>query len=216
MIPKKIHLIWLGGEVPGKFHRLVERIKSINSEYDVIEWNDNNINFELINQKLFEETQNFGAKSDILRFEILYKFGGIYMDYDFYQVKNFDSVLSCDFFASSDDLSEKQVWNSIVGSSPNHPLCKKFLDGLKDVSPIGSRDINRIMNETGPEYLQRVYDEFRGQSGICYPHPKTFYAFPAVNRADARDLTDSQIEYLETFIDEKSIALHIHTTMWQF
>ena len=216
MIPKKIHLIWLGGKVPGKFHRLVERIKSINSEYDVIEWNDNNINFELINQKLFEETQNFGAKSDILRFEILYKFGGIYMDYDFYQVKNFDSVLNCDFFASSNDLSEKEVWNSIVGSSPNHQICKKFLDGLKDKSPIVGRDIDRIMNETGPYYLQKVYDEFRGQSGVCYPHPKTFYSFPNVLRSEIRDLNDDNIEFIKTFIEPQTVCVHLHTTMWQF
>jgi mannosyltransferase OCH1-like enzyme len=216
MIPKKIHLIWLGGEVPGKFQVLVDRIKSINSDYEIKEWNDNNIDFELINQKLFDDTQNLGAKSDILRFEILNRYGGIYMDYDFYQVKNFDSVLNCEFFASSDDLSEKQVWNSIIGSVSGHRICKKFLSGLKDATPIGRHDINRTMQETGPEYVQRVYDEFRGTEGVCYPHPKTFYSFPAINRANARDLTENQIEYIKSFIDEKSIALHIHTTMWQF
>ena len=57
-IPKKIHLIWLGGEKPKKFNFLLERIKEKNKNYDVIEWNDNNINFELINQRLFDETEN--------------------------------------------------------------------------------------------------------------------------------------------------------------
>jgi mannosyltransferase OCH1-like enzyme len=216
MIPKKIHLIWLGGEVPGKFQVLVDRIKSINSDYEIKEWNDSNIDFELINQNLFNNTQNLGAKSDILRFEVLNRYGGVYMDYDFYQVKNFDSVLDCDFFASSDDLSEKQVWNSIVGSVAGHPICKKFLDGLKDVSPIGRNEIHRTMNDTGPYYLERVYEEFRGFDGVCYPHPHIFYSFPKENRANARDLTEHQIEYLKSFINEKSIALHIHTTMWQY
>jgi mannosyltransferase OCH1-like enzyme len=216
MIPKKIHLIWLGGEVPEKFQVLVDRIKSINSDYEIKEWNDNNIDFELINQKLFDDTQNLGAKSDILRFEILNRYGGIYMDYDFYQVKNFDSVLNCEFFASSGDSSEKQVWNSIIGSVSEHQICKKFLDGLKNISPIGRHDINRTMNDTGPYYLERIYEEFRGSNGVCYPHYLTFYAFPGANRENARDLTESQIEYLKSFINEKSIALHIHTTMWQY
>ena len=91
-IPKKIHLIWLGGEKPKKFNFLLERIKEKNKNYDVIEWNDNNINFELINQRLFDETENLGSKSDILRFELLYKYGGIYMDYDFLQIKSFDEL----------------------------------------------------------------------------------------------------------------------------
>ena len=100
-IPKIIHLIWLGGKLPEKFIHLKNEIKKINFDYQIIEWSDNNIDFELINKKLFDESTNVGAKSDILRFEILYKFGGIYMDYDFLQIKKFDDLLNNDFFAGT-------------------------------------------------------------------------------------------------------------------
>ena len=117
MIPKIIHLIWLGGSLPDKFISLRNKIIEINGDYEVIEWNDNNINFPLMNSKLFESCTNLGAKSDILRFEVLYKFGGIYLDYDFLQVKKFDELLDLDFFAGTASTEPDEVWNSIIGCS---------------------------------------------------------------------------------------------------
>ena len=155
-IPKKIHLIWLGGEKPKKFNFLLERIKEKNKNYDVIEWNDNNINFELINQRLFDETENLGSKSDILRFELLYKYGGIYMDYDFLQIKSFDELLEYDFFAGTDKNNPNEVWNSIVGSTPKNKICEKFLNDILNNEPIKRHEINRVMNETGPYYLTKL------------------------------------------------------------
>ena len=61
-IPKKIHLVWLGGERPSKFDTLLDRIKKINVGFEIIEWHDQNINFELINHQLFNDTTNLGSK----------------------------------------------------------------------------------------------------------------------------------------------------------
>ena len=89
MIPKIIHLIWLGGKKPEKFNITLQKIKQINNDYEIKEWNDDNIDFELIQKDFFNKTENLGSKSDILRFELLNKYGGIYMDYDFIQIKKF-------------------------------------------------------------------------------------------------------------------------------
>ena len=47
MIPKAIHLIWLGGKRPDKFDITLNEIKRINNDYEIKEWNDDNIDFEL-------------------------------------------------------------------------------------------------------------------------------------------------------------------------
>jgi mannosyltransferase OCH1-like enzyme len=93
MIPKVIHLIWLGGKRPAIFDITLNEIKRINNDYEVKEWNDDNIDFELIQKDFYNITENVGSKSDILRFEILNKYGGIYMDYDFIQIKKFDELV---------------------------------------------------------------------------------------------------------------------------
>jgi mannosyltransferase OCH1-like enzyme len=51
-------------------------------------------NFKNINA--FNDTPNNGQKSDILRSQILYEFGGVYLDTDFILVKTFEELLDLD------------------------------------------------------------------------------------------------------------------------
>jgi len=214
-IPKKIHLIWLGGERPRKFDILLEIIKEKNKSFEIIEWHDNNINFELINKKLFYETENLGAKSDILRFEILFKYGGIYMDYDFFQVKSFDDLLNCDFFAGTDSNNPNEVWNSILGSTPNNLICEKFLNGIINNSPIPKNEINRVMFETGPYYLTNLIQNNEWDYNIQILKGDYFYPFPGIERHNIRDLSKENIEYIKTFETENTYCIHLFTTTWQ-
>jgi len=214
-IPKKIHLIWVGGTRPPKFDYLINEIKRINHDYDVIEWTDNNIDFELINQNLFDQTENFGAKSDILRFELLYRYGGIYMDYDFLQIKPFDDLLDYDFFAGTNKDVPNEVWNSIVGSVKDNELCKKFVEGLKDTKPIKKHEIDRVMNETGPYYLMDLYRSKKWDFKHKIFIGDYFFPFPATQRHRIRQLSKQDINYIKTFITNNTYTIHLHTTTWQ-
>jgi mannosyltransferase OCH1-like enzyme len=44
-------------------------------------------------QAAFDRASNFGEKSDIWRYEILFRLGGVYVDTDFECVRPFDSLL---------------------------------------------------------------------------------------------------------------------------
>lgn len=213
-IPKKIHLVWIGGERPTTFDYFFEEIKKINNEYEIIEWAEHNIDFELKNRELFDNTLNLGAKSDILRFEILHKYGGIYMDYDFLQIKNFDGLLDYDFFAGTNEKAPQQVWNSIVGSKPNNPICEKFLDGLKTVNPIGRHEIDRVMNETGPNYLtDLIFNNSWDCNYKVFIGPE-FFPFPLEDRFMIRNFTKEDIEHIRSFKTEETYCIHFHTTSW--
>jgi mannosyltransferase OCH1-like enzyme len=214
-IPKKIHLIWLGGERPKKFDFLLEKIKLINNSYEIIEWDDNNINFKLINDKLFYDTENLGSKSDILRFELLYRYGGIYMDYDFFQIKSFDELLGYDFFAGTDKNNPDEVWNSIIGSTPNNLICEKFLRGLSNNSPIGKYEINRVMDETGPYYLTNLINNNKWNYNIKILKDDYFYPFPGSQRQSIKNLNENDIKYIESFKTENTFCIHLFTTTWQ-
>lgn len=214
-IPKKIHLIWLGGERPVKFNYLVDEIKRINDDYEIIEWFDDNIDFELKNQKLFDETQNLGAKSDILRFELLYRYGGIYMDYDFLQINKFDSLLNYEFFAGTNKDCPNEVWNSIVGSTEGNEICEKFLDDLKGVKPLMKMEIDRIMAETGPYYLTNIVYNNNWSCNYKILIGDSFFAFPATERYKIRNLSQDNINYIKSFATDNTYCLHLFTTTWQ-
>jgi len=214
-IPKIIHLIWFGGERPGKFEHLVNEIKRINFDYKIIEWNENNIDFELKRKDAIDMCNNMGAKSDILRFEVLYKYGGIYMDYDFLQIKKFDDLLDNEFFAGACEVTDNEVWNSIIGSTTGNIICECFLNSLKIETPIEPKDINGVMSKTGPYFFKKIIDENNLKNKFQYYGGKYFYPFPAVERGIVNGLSESQLNYAKTFADDKTYCIHLHTTTWQ-
>lgn len=214
-IPKKIHLIWLGGNRPSKFDFLLDEIKRINYDYEILEWNDHNINFKLINQDLFNKTENLGAKSDILRFELLYRYGGIYMDYDFLQIKKFDDLLIYDFFVGTAECCPDEIWNSIVGSISNNKICEKFLDGIKNINPLKKYEINRVMEETGPYYLAKLIKNNQWDCNLKIFIGKYFFPFPGAERFRIKNLKKEDLNYAKSFIDDNTYTIHLHTTTWQ-
>ena len=82
-IPKIVHQIWLGGPVPEVYQAWMSSWLALNGwEYKL--WTDEELKtFHLHNKDLFDMAKNFGEKSDILRLEILFQYGGGYVDTDF-------------------------------------------------------------------------------------------------------------------------------------
>lgn len=72
---------------------------TIEIEENIEKFSIEQINFKLKNTNPYINGSNYGEKSDVLRYEILQQFGGIYVDCDFECLKSFDSLLSCNFFS---------------------------------------------------------------------------------------------------------------------
>jgi mannosyltransferase OCH1-like enzyme len=209
MIPKKIHLIWLGSPLPEKFKQLVSRIKEINFDYEIKEWTDDNIEFELTNQQLFDSTTNMGSKSDILRMEILYRYGGIYMDHDFYQCKKFDDLLRYEFVVGSKYDSE--IWNGLIMSTKENVICETYIKDIQhNVANVGD-----IMNTTGPFKLKNIFDTNTFNINYKVLIGDYFYPFDLHQRFKIKDITLDDIEYIKTFQQNNTYCIHLHSCSWQ-
>ena len=92
IIPKKIHLIWLGPKTPPiVFKDCLASLKKNLPDWEFKLWTDADVpSLDLYNQKYFDEETNYAAKSDILRYEILYRFGGVYIDVDIEVIQSLD------------------------------------------------------------------------------------------------------------------------------
>jgi mannosyltransferase OCH1-like enzyme len=214
-IPKKIHFIWVGGNKPKWTEIFVNEVKKINYDYEVFEWTEDNLDFEIQNKDSYENCLNMGAKSDILRMEILFNHGGIYMDYDNLQIKKFDDLLEYEFFAGSHELNPKEIWFGVVGSIPKHPICKKYLDDLDIKSTIGKNQIDRVMEETGPYYLTKIiYDNLWDCQYKIFIGSE-FYPFALEDRFIIRNFTDEDIKHIRSFKKENTYSIHFHTCSWQ-
>ena len=95
MIPKIIHYCWFGRkEKPKKIRKCIESWKKIMPDYQIIEWNEDNFDVNLLKYtKDAYNAEKFAFVSDVARVKALYEMGGIYLDTDVIVYKKFDCIL---------------------------------------------------------------------------------------------------------------------------
>ena len=95
MIPKIIHYCWFGGTpLPNLAIKCIESWKKYCPEYEIREWNEKN--FDLNYCEYVREAASVGKwafVSDYARFQILYKYGGIYFDTDVELIRSIADIL---------------------------------------------------------------------------------------------------------------------------
>ena len=47
MIPKRLHYVWVGGELPDRQRAFIETWKESNPHYELVRWSEDNINMKL-------------------------------------------------------------------------------------------------------------------------------------------------------------------------
>lgn len=140
-IPKIIHQIWLGPKYPPSFFsKFSNEWKRAHPDWEYRLWTDADLNtFDFELKDLFEQSTNYGEKADILRCEILDKFGGMYVDTDFECIKPFDEVMDrYDFFAGIEPPHEIPETNrvllisdALIGCRPGHPILKRWKELIR-------------------------------------------------------------------------------------
>lgn len=95
MIPHVIHFCWFGGkEKPKEILNYIETWKKIFPDYEIVEWNENNYDINACDYiKEAYERGKWAFVSDYVRLDVLYKYGGIYLDTDIEARKRFDVLL---------------------------------------------------------------------------------------------------------------------------
>lgn len=213
LIPKKIHQIWIGGEVPERFKKLMETWKEKHPDWEYKLWTDEDIKtFVFEEPTTFFRAENVGAKSDIWRYEILQQQGGIYVDIDFECVKSLDVLVHHhSFFAGIGGFD--YINNAIIGSKPNHPILKKLIKILKGTS---TDALKTPWYNTGPLlFTRQVYFYLKDfpEEGIVYPI-RFFYPLPNTYRF-AYWGGELSKENIESFFIPETFAVHYWAESWK-
>lgn len=138
-IPQIIHIIWLGSEPTPCVNLVIKSWKKHHPNWEIKIWRDKDI--EKLNwttshsKEFFEQSGNWSEKSDILRFEILYQFGGVYTDTDMVCLKSFESLTSSgiSFFAGFESNKIKRfgrplIGSALIGAQKNHEILRHCID----------------------------------------------------------------------------------------
>ncbi len=107
------------------------------------------------NRRFFDEAINYGEKSDILKYEIVYQVGGMYVDFDFECLKPFDDLFGrYDFFTGIQplDTNVEQLGAALFASKPNHPILRHAVETIKD-----DHQHKQIIIKTGPIHFSQAF-----------------------------------------------------------
>lgn len=134
-IPKIIHYCWFGkGKIPEKNKEWMDSWRRLCPDYEIQEWNEDN--YDVYKNKYMAEAyeaKKWGFVPDYARLDIIYKYGGIYLDTDVELIQGLDSLLSQEAFAGfQDELSLN--FGQGFGSVPSNPLMKELRDFYENCS----------------------------------------------------------------------------------
>ena len=123
MILNQIHQIWIGPRpLPSKWL----------DTWDSKVYRDEDIeDLHLVNQEKYDyyyKNKNYAGATDIARVEIIYRYGGVYMDADSYCLNPIDELLDNEFFAGIE--YDDRVANGVFGATPEHPILKDYIDRI--------------------------------------------------------------------------------------
>lgn len=95
LIPKRIHYCWFGrNKIPIKLERYIETWKKQCPDYELILWNEDNYNINsneyIMNAYL---AKKWAFVSDAVRLDVVYRYGGIYLDTDIELLGSLDELL---------------------------------------------------------------------------------------------------------------------------
>lgn len=173
IIPRIFHCVWLGGSMPVGFVRFGHTWLEHHPGWKMKLWSEDNL-FPLINQKALRQCNSFSEQSDIIRYEVLSKFGGVYIDTDFECLRNIEPLLSgVDVFAASE--KEDIISTGILGATPNHPTINAIIQA------IGREPFPRSKNaseNTGPLFVSQLLRELKLDSSLMLFPPNYFYPLP--------------------------------------
>lgn len=235
LIPLKIHQIWIGpNPLPEKFKWMTESWKKFHPNWEYKLWTNEDVKeFKLENQEEFDIVNNWGGKSDILRYEILNRYGGVYVDTDFECIKPLDILNhTYEFYSCLCELPDKNaienglmsycdvINNALIGSCPGHPIltkCIKEIKGNAKIKENGLRYLDDVWQTVGPGLISKSVLEYvsnnKEQNRIIILSPFYFYPFPASSSLRFWNNTLSKKE-VSSFFKPETYAVHYWATSW--
>lgn len=186
MIPKTIHQIWLGNKpIPEKFKLYIDGWKQIYNDYEHILWNDddvvkNDVIPDTLKDLYFNNKLSCVFRADILRYVILQKYGGIYLDTDFECLKKIPiHFFNFDFLGGIQNNGEVAI--GFIASKSNESIIN---DTINDILPSVERAKQRGMycndqlNEIiGPVFFSKIARKYIKNENYFFFNHQYFYPY---------------------------------------
>jgi inositol phosphorylceramide mannosyltransferase catalytic subunit len=196
-IPKIIHRVWLGdAQMPEAYVRFGESWQSNHPDWEMRLWTTDDLP-PLTCPAGFERCRNFGEASDVLRYEVLSRDGGVYVDTDVECLRSIEPLIG-DATAFAAYARPGVIGSAVVGSVPGHPAIDKMLAAVCAGAGAG-----RQVESTGPIALTRILEH---ADDVELFGRETFYPF---------DYWEIPFTDVDTLDPGEAYAIHHWHATWQ-
>ena len=127
-IPKTIHYFWFGGgEKPESVLKCIKSWKDKCPDFEIKEWNESNYDYHKhpYMEKAFAD-KKWAFVSDYGRLDVLYQYGGIYLDTDVEVLKDLSPMCDYNAFIGFEN-SEKVNNGQGFGAVPKSPIIAELM-----------------------------------------------------------------------------------------
>ncbi|AIQ37491.1 glycosyl transferase [Paenibacillus sp. FSL R5-0345] len=209
MIPKIIHYCWFGrAELPPLAKKCIASWRKFCPDYEIIEWNEDN--FDINTNKYIKEayeSKKMAFITDYVRLNVLFEYGGIYMDTDVEVVANLDPFLRHNAFSGFEDVCS--IPTGIIGAQKGNLWLEYLLTYYKDRSFFlknGNFDLTTnvdiITDMTKKKYDITLNNTMQYTNGDVLFYPKEYFC--------PKDFTTGIIS-----TTEKTYAIHHFAGSWK-
>ena len=179
IIPKIIHQLWIGPKPrPSKF---MATWQTKHPDYEYIMWNEEEINkrgLQLECVSKINEIEEINGKADIIRWEILYHYGGLFIDADSICIEPFNYLIEqhkpfCGY--ENETARSGLVATGTMAFPKNHPLPRGAIDHIKANEVSRAKTGKMAWRTVGPELLTNLLLTNLYKDVVIYP---SYYFLP--------------------------------------
>lgn len=207
-IPKTIHYIWFGrGKKSELINKCISNNRQVLSDWNFIEWNEDNydVNSCTYMQEAYD-AQKYAFASDYARLDILYRYGGVYLDTDVELLKSFPDEFFKNTGFTGVESNNKINPGLVFACMPGNEIVKEILDEYKKDKFIlnnGKYNLKTVVDRVTEVFEKRgfkltgekqIFDDF-----VIYPC-EVFCAY---------DFVTNEFE-----ITDKTVSIHHYTATW--
>ena len=212
MIPKIIHYIWLGNTpLPKIAESCIESWKKFCPDYEIKRWDESNVNLDCCKYcREAYDAKKYAFASDVLRFDILSKEGGIYLDIDVELLKPLDNLLDMRCFMGFEkygkdfSVAPGLIIGSEKGGKVVTDLFNKYLNA-KFINADGSLNCETICVKT-TNYLKEKYN-------LCVNNVFQDFGDIAIFPTEYFCPINGGTKEIE-FFSEKTYSKHLYFASW--
>lgn len=206
-IPKVIHYFWLGKkEIPERLRNYMESWKRCCPDYQITRWDESNYNVNKIPYiSDAYENRAWGFVSDYARLDILYEYGGIYLDTDVEVLRSFDPLLNDEAFFGMGGNDQVNT-GSGFGAIPKHPFIKRLRDYYHEKSfykKDGKANLLPCYN-----YQHPIFKEYGFEIKNTYQKRNRIVIYPA------QVLSPTGVAGMGKFYSDKTVSIHHTEFSW--